>query len=261
MRILGKRVLFTSLKNANEKKKQLADQKKLEDKLKRNVDNFKKKAGDSISSKLNQKKNNNWSSEEVESFVDEAINENIPNFGLKSKVDKAKKKILISQTGKDKNLSDLVYNFLLYNGIPAKEIIYSNCDDQVSRIPLDVPIFDYLRDFFVNSYSDQKIYVIFVTSENIVSSFGTMAEIGAAWITKSDHSIINISGFTPQKPLDDSVTWQTTIMDEDGNISMTKLNADLFCAKVEYVSTKLGYIPKDRKTNMLRLSTSISIVK
>jgi len=259
--ILNKRVLFTSLKNANEKKKQLADQKKLEDKLKRNVDNFKKKAGDSISSKLNQKKNNNWSSEEVESFVDEAINENIPNFGLKSKVDKAKKKILISQTGKDKNLSDLVYNFLLYNGIPAKEIIYSNCDDQVSRIPLDVPIFDYLRDFFVNSYSDQKIYVIFVTSENIVSSFGTMAEIGAAWITKSDHSIINISGFTPQKPLDDSVTWQTTIMDEDGNISMTKLNADLFCAKVESVSTKLGYIPKDRKTNMLRLSTSISIVK
>lgn len=259
--ILNKRVLFTSLKNANEKKKQLADQKKLEDKLKRNVDNFKKKAGASISSKLNLKKNNNWSSEEVESFVDEAINENIPNFGLKSKVDKAKKKILISQTGKDKNLSDLVYNFLLYNGIPAKEIIYSNCDEQVSRIPLDVPIFDYLRDFFVNSYSDQKIYVIFVTSKNIVSSFGTMAEIGAAWITKSDHSIINISGFTPQKPLDDSVTWQTTIMDEDGNIFMTKLNADLFCAKVEYVSTKLGYIPKDRKTNMLRLSTTISIVK
>ena len=259
--ILKKRVLFTSLKNANEKKKQLADQKKLEDKLKRNVDNFKKKAGASISSKLNQKKNNNWSSEEVENFVDEAINENIPNFGLKSKVDKAKKKILISQTGKDKNLSDLVYNFLLYNGIPAKEIIYSNCDEQVSRIPLDVPIFDYLRDFFVNSYSDQKIYVIFVTSKNIVSSFGTMAEIGAAWITKSDHSIINISGFTPQKPLDDSVTWQTTIMDEDGNISMTKLNADLFCAKIEYVSTKLGYIPKGRKTNMLRLSTSISIVK
>lgn len=219
--ILNKRVLYASLKNANEKKKQLADQKKLEDKLKRNVDKFKKKAGASIFSKLNQKENNDWSSEEVESFVDEAINENIPNFGLKSKVDKAKKKILISQTGKDKKLSDLVYNFLLYNGIPAKEIIYSNCDEQVSRIPLDVPIFDYLRDFFVNSYSDQKIYVIFVTSENIVSSFGTMAEIGAAWITKSDHSIINISGFTPQKPLDDSVTWQTTIMDENGNISMT----------------------------------------
>ena len=259
--ILNKRVLYASLKNANEKKKQLADQKKLEDKLKRNVDNFKKKAGIRISNRLNEKKNNNWSSEEVESFVDEAINDNIPDFGLKSKVDKAKKKILISQTGKDKNLSDLVYNFLLYNGIPAKEIIYSNCDEQVSRIPLDVPIFDYLRDFFVNSYSDQKIYVIFVTSKNIVSSFGTMAEIGAAWITKSDHSIINISGFTPEKPLDNSVTWQTTIMDEEGHISMTKLNADLFCAKIEYVSTRLGYSPKDREANMFRLSTSISIVK
>lgn len=259
--ILNRRVLFASLKKANDKKKQLLDQKKLEDKLKRNVENFKRKAGASISNKLNQKADGKWSSEEVESFVDEAINNNIPDFGLKSKVDQAKKKILISQTGKDKNLSDLVYNFLLYNGIPAEEIIYSNCDDQVSRIPLDVPIYDYLRDFFVNSYSDQKIYVIFVTSKNIVSSFGTMAEIGAAWITKSDHSIINIFDFIPEKPLDDSVTWQTTIMDEDGNISMTKLNADLFCAKIEYVSTKLGYIPKDRKSNMLRLSTSISIVK
>ncbi len=88
-----------------------------------------------------------------------------------------------------------------------------------------------------------------------------MAEIGAAWITKSDHSIINISGFTPEKPLDNSVTWQTTIMDEEGHISMTKLNADLFCAKIEYVSTRLGYSPKDREANMLRLSTSISIVK
>ena len=120
--ILNKRVLYASLKNANEKKKQLADQKKLEDKLKRNVDNFKKKAGIRISNRLNQKKNNNWSSEEVESFVDEAINDNIPDFGLKSKVDKAKKKILISQTGKDKNLSDLVIQAAPISAIVPKEL-------------------------------------------------------------------------------------------------------------------------------------------
>ena len=190
--ILNKRVLYASLKNANEKKKQLADQKKLEDKLKRNVDNFKKKAGASISLRLNQNKDSNWNLKEVERFVDEAINENIPDFGLKRKVDKAKKKILISQTSKDKVLSDLIYHFLLFNGMPASEILYSNCDDEISRIPDDVPIFDYLREFFVNSYSDQKIYVIFVTSNNIVGSFGTMAEIGAAWITKADHKIMNV---------------------------------------------------------------------
>ena len=160
----------------------------------------------------------------------------------------------------DKTLSDLVYNFLLFNGVPAKEIIYSNCDDSVSRIPEDVPIFDYLRDFFVNSYSDQKIYVIFITSEHIKGSFGTMAEIGAAWITKADHKIINVSNFRPEKPLNDTVTWQTSIVDEDGNVSMTKLNADLFCAKIENLCAKLGYTPKDRETNMTRLISSIKIV-
>ena len=257
--ILNKRVLYASLKNANEKKKQLADQKKLEDKLKRNVDNFKKKAGASISLRLNQNKDSNWNLKEVERFVDEAINENIPDFGLKRKVDKAKKKILISQTSKDKVLSDLIYHFLLFNGMPASEILYSNCDDEISRIPEDVPIFDYLREFFVNSYSDQKIYVIFVTSNNIVGSFGTMAEIGAAWITKADHKIMNVKGFRPEKPLNDSVIWQTSEIDEKDNILMDKVNADLFCSKIEDVCQKLGYNPKDRKTNISHLESMVKI--
>ena len=258
--ILNKRVLYTILKNADNKKKQLFEQKKLEDKLKRNVESFKRKAGASISSRLNQNKNSNWSSEEVEHFVDEAINDNIPDFGLKSKVDKIKKKVLISQTRKDKVLSDLIYHFLLYNGMPASEILYSNCDDEVSRIPDDVPIFDYLREFFVNSYSDQKIYVIFVTSKNIIGSFGTMAEIGAAWITKADHKIMNINKFRPEKPLNDSVTWQTSLIDKEGNITMDKINADLFCSKVEDVCRKLGYAPKDRKINMSYLESMVEIV-
>lgn len=54
--ILNKRVLYTILKNADNKKKQLFEQKKLEDKLKRNVESFKRKAGASISSRLNQNK-------------------------------------------------------------------------------------------------------------------------------------------------------------------------------------------------------------
>ena len=42
---------------------------------------------------------------------------------------------------------------------------------------------------------------------------------------------------------------------------MTKPNADLFCAKIESLCTKLGYMPKDRETNMTRLISSIKIVK
>lgn len=61
--------------------------------------------------------------------------------------------------------------------------------------------------------------------------------------------------------MNDTVTWQTSIVDEDGNISMTKPNADLFCAKIESLCTKLGYMPKDRENNMTRLISSIKIVK
>lgn len=256
--IINKRATYASLKNASVQKKQLNEQRKREADLKRTVENFKRKTSERIASHFVD--GEAYDSNQVKAVVDTAINDSIPDFGIKKKVDTAKRKILISQTSADKDLSDLVYNFLLFNGVPAKEIIYSNCDEAVSRIPDDIPIFDYLRDFFVNSYSDQKIYVIFVTSENIKGSFGTMAEIGAAWITKADHKIINIYDFKPQEPLNNQVTWQSTVIDEEGNISMTKLNADLFCQKIEDVCTKLGYQPKERKTNMLRLSDSVKIV-
>ena len=257
--IINKRSTYAALKNAAAQKKQLNEQKKKEETLKRAVDNFRRKAGNTIYDTI--KENKNYTSEQVHKVVEKAINDNIPDFGLKKIVDSAKKKLLISQTGADKDLSDLVYNFLLFNGVPAKEIIYSNCDESVSRIPSDVSIYDYLREFFVTSYSDQKIHVVFITSQHITCSFGTMSEIGAAWITKADHRIINVDGFRPQKPLDDSVVWQTTMIDKDGNISMTKLNADLFCEKIESLCTKLGYTPKDRKTNMTRLGSTIKIVK
>lgn len=258
--ILNKRVLFASLRNADSKKKQLADERKNEDKLKRSVDNFKRKTSESISKQFTESIDN-FDSIAIKDIVDDAINNNVPEFGIKKKVDAAKKKVLISQTKKDKDMSDLVYNFLVFNRVPAKDILYSNCDDEISRIPEDVPIFDYLRDFFVNSYSDQKIYVFFVTSENIKGSFGTMAEIGAAWITKADHKIINIKDFRPEKPLNDAVTWQNSSLDADGHISMDKINADMFCSKVEDVSKKLGYTPKDRKTNMTYLKRLVEITK
>lgn len=233
---------------------------KNEDKLKRSVDNFKRKASESIAIKF-EGSTDKFDSKAIKDIVDDAINNNVPEFGIKKKVDAAKKKILISQTRKDKDMSDLIYNFLIYNGVPAKEILYSNCDYEISRIPEDVAIFDYLRDFFVNSYSDQKIYVFFVTSENIKGSFGTMAEIGAAWITKADHKIINIKDFRPEKPLNDAVTWQNSSLDTDGHISMDKINADLFCLKIEDVCKKLGYTPKDRATNMTYLKSQVKIIK
>lgn len=113
--------------------------------------------------------------------------------------------------------------------------------------------------FFVNSYSDQKIFVLFVTSKNIVGSFGTMAEIGAAWITRAEHRIFNINDFTPQKPLNNDMTWHTTHIDEEGNISMDCINADHFCHRIVDICKKLGYDPKDNEINMTYLKSQIEI--
>ena len=41
---------------------------------------------------------------------------------------------------------------------------------------------------------------------------------------------------------------------------MDKINADLFCSKVEDVCRKLGYAPKDRKINMSYLESMVEIV-
>ena len=69
-----------------------------------------------------------------------------------------------------------------------------------------------------------------------------------------------MKGFRPEKPLNDLVTWQTSEIDEDDNIIMDKINADFFCSKIEDVCRKLGYAPKDRKTNMSHLTCMVEIV-
>lgn len=89
--------------------------------------------------------------EAVQNILSEEINSNSPDMGIKSVIDSQKKKILISQTYNDKDLADIVYNMLVFNNVPPEDIIYTNCDSEISRIPEDCKIYDYLRDFFVDS--------------------------------------------------------------------------------------------------------------
>ncbi len=201
--------------------------------------------------------------EEMENILSEEINSNSPDMGIKSIIDSQKKKILISQTYKDKDLADIVYNMLVFNNVPPEDIIYTNCDNEMSRIPEgDVGksgIYDYLRDFFVDSYSTQKMYVIFVTSKNTKESWGALTEVGAAWITQIEHKIFNIHDFRPEHPLDDEQQWHTSFRDEDGNLYMSKLSADIFSQKIEYICDKLGYRKRTRQENTDHLETLVKI--
>ena len=258
--ILKMRGAYANLKKQKEtliKQEQLRNR---EEKFKKTVDNFRqetsKNAATKIASALKLSKNEKI----IEDVLADEINRNSPILGIKSKIDSQKKKILISQTYADKDFADIIYEMLLFNNVPPEDIIYSNSDDERSRIPEGENIYEYLRTFFVESYSTEKIYVIFVTSDKMGRSWGALVEVGAAWITQAQHNIFNIRDFIPRHPLNDELQWQSSSRDpETKELFMSKLDADIFCQKIEAICAKLGYRGKSRSDNKDHLATLVKV--
>lgn len=255
--ILKKRETYADLVNAEKKRVKDEDLKKDEEKLRRSVDDFRKKASEEAANDI-AALGVNVSREAMQDAISNSINVNSPDIGLKAKIDAQKKKILISQTYPDKSFADIIFQMLVFNNVPVEEILYTNCDDEICRVPEGRGVYEYLREFFVESYSTQKIYVLFVTSENTKISWGAITEVGASWITQVDHKIFNIRPFRPEHPLNDEVQWQSTSRDE-GGLWMAKLHADIFCQKIEAVCDTLGYPKKSRPQNIAHLGTLVSI--
>jgi hypothetical protein len=258
--ILRQRELYTDLVNTEKKKLKEGLQRENEQKLREQMDNFRNQASQRAAERLSELTGNR-DTESLRRIIAESMNENNPGLGLKQIVDSEKKRILISQTFTDKSFADVVYQMLIYNNVPAEDILYTNCDDEVCRVPEGRKVYDYLKEFFVESYSNQKIYVLFITSENSKTSWGAITEVGAAWITQVDHKIFNIHPFRPEHPLDDESQWQTTNRGgpPNGDLWMQKLNADIFCQKIEAVCNSLGYSKRSRQQNINHLGTLVSI--
>lgn len=258
--ILRKREIFTDIGKAKKKQHKQDEQKDNEEQLRRNVDAFRKKASEEAANNLLDL-GSGLSREAIEGAIRKSINDNSPDLGLKSLIDSQKKRILISQTYPDKPFADIIYQMLLHNNVPAEDMLYTNCDDEICRVPEGRGVYDYLREFFVESYSTQKIFVLFVTSENTKVSWGAITEVGASWITQVDHKIFNVHPFRPEHPLNDEMQWQSTNRDEPtkGELWMIPLNADVFCQKIEAVCDALGYAKKTRADNKAYLGTLIPI--
>jgi hypothetical protein len=258
--ILKKRELFTDIANEEKKRQKEEAQSNDEAKLKLSVDVFRKKASEEAADAL-AALGVTISRDAVEAAISKSINANSPDLGLKASVDSQKKKILISQTRPDKQLSDVIYQMLIFNNVSQDDILYTNCDDEVCRVPEGSHVYDYLRKFFVETYSTQKIFVLFVTSANTKTSWGAITEVGASWITQVDHKIFNIHPFRPEHPLNDEEQWQSTNRNtpESGEIWMSPLDADILCQKIEAVCDTLGYLKKPRKQNLAHLATLVSI--
>lgn len=262
--VLKMRDIFVALGKKKKNEKKLEQQKLGETNFRKSIDSFRKNTSKKAAIKISQKLGiDEKNAEDVERILSEEINANSPDMGIKSIIDSQKKKILISQTYPDIDLADIVYAMLVFNNVPPEDILYTNCIDEVSRIPEgDVGksgVYNYLRDFFVNSYSTEKIYVIFVTSHNTKSSWGALIEVGAAWITQIEHKIFNVRDFRPEHPLDDEQQWHSCSRDDDNNLSMSNLDADIFSQKIEYICDKLGYQKRARQENKDRLDTLITI--
>jgi hypothetical protein len=259
--ILRRRETYTDLVNAEKKKQKEKAQRDAEARLRESVDAFRKKASEEAAAAL-ARMGVKVSREAMKNAISKSINANSPDLGLKAVVDSQKKKILISQTYPDKPFADIIHQMLVFNDVPADDVLYTNCDDEVCRVPEGREVYDYLREFFVESYSIQKIFVLFVTSENTKVSWGAITEVGASWITKIDHKIFNIRPFRPEHPLNDEVQWQSTNRDNaSGDLSMDPLNADIFCQKIEAVCNALGYKKKTRAQNLAHLRTLVAVRK
>lgn len=211
------------------------------------------KVSNSFSKKIIKKLETN-SKDKWDDIVIEGFNDLKPMLGLKKKVDASKKKILISQTYADKNVADIIYKMLLLNNVPKEDIIYSSGDDPETNLP-ERNIYEYLRKFFVQSSSTEAIYVLFVTSTNVLginekppkASWGALMEIGAVWITKKDHWIFNINDFKPEKPLNTEDKWVVikNVISDDGDkiVSMSESAVNSFCKKIIITCKECGYKP------------------
>lgn len=256
--ILDMRAKYTAEKNKEKKKQEYNKISDDEEQFREAVVNFRQKASEKAAYSI-RKLAPSIPADTLRSAIDEAIEDNVAALGIKPRIDAQKKKILISHTKKDCPMADIIYKMLLFNNVPQEDIIYTNCEDEVCRVPEDMAIYDYLKRFFVDSYSDQKMRVLFVTSEYSQKSWGALIEVGAAWITSINNKIFNIPPGRPEHPLDDEKMWHTTIRDAHGNLSMDRVNADIFCQKIESVCDSLGYMHKNRNDNKAMLSTLVAV--
>jgi hypothetical protein len=257
-KILTMRELYTDHQNRLKNAVKVAHQREIEEELRRRVDTYKTTASKQATDKIEEKlRSGDFAG--IQQIIEGELNETLPIIGIKRKIDAQKKKILICHAHVDKTLADVVYNMLSFNDIPDADIIYTSCNNEGARIPEAAGLFDYLMEFFVNSYSTEKIMVLYVTSNEMAQSWGAVTEVGAGWITKKEHKIFNIHGHTPRAPLDTRPVWHTSIR-EGENILMTGVEFDRFNVKIIATCNLLGYTPKSKEANEKELSRYVSII-
>lgn len=265
-KIINFRANYTELNKSKKKMKEINKHLVSEVKFKEDVKKFKNELSQRINNNLKDGElNEKTTAEKVAQEIDRVL----PLLGLKTSIENNKKDLLISHTSADKNVADLIYEMLVENGVPRDRMIYSSSTYTESRIPITLNLFEYLSNFFVESISDKKPLVVFITSKKMSERWGAVLEAGAAWITKKDHLIFNIEKdpsdpsvrHSPMDPLD--IRKPYNVMDYNYHtheVCMTMQNVIDFCDRVQLISNLLGYTPKPQLFNINYLKNRVTIV-
>lgn len=101
---------------------------------------------------------------------------------LKDTLKETYKKIMISHNSNDKNLIDELEKVLHFCGFEKEEIIYTSSNYYESSFGAYEDIYEYLRDFFVNTVHQADLCVIYVLNKDFVGKWNPVLEAGAGWV-------------------------------------------------------------------------------
>lgn len=250
------RKLWGDYNQKNKKKEKEERQKKLENELREKVERYKTIASQHLIQKM---KTQDDRRDDFAGAIKKELNSLLPIIGIKKKIDSQKKRILIVHNSVDKTLADIICKMLAFNNVPLEDIIYTNSENEECRIPEGENIFDYLKAFFVESYSDEKIFVIYVTSDDMARSWYPVTEVGAGWITRKEHKVFNINDHRPMRPLDTDIVWQNSIKNGE-SIAMKSIEFDKFIVKILDICDQLGYSFRSKQDNEIELKRYVTIV-
>ncbi|MFA6281932.1 MAG: ATP-binding protein [Candidatus Omnitrophota bacterium] len=106
-------------------------------------------------------------------------------YELKDTLKRGYKKLMISHNSEDKDLINEFEKVLHQCGFDKNEILYTSSQYAESRIQAYANLFEYLKDFFVNTVFHSDLCVVYVINSNFIKKWNPTLEAGAGWVVNS----------------------------------------------------------------------------
>ena len=104
---------------------------------------------------------------------------------LKDTLRETYKKIMISHSSDDKELIDELEKVIHFCGFEKEEVLYTSSNYYESGFQAYTDIYEYLKDFFVNTTRQPNLCIIYVLNESFVKKWDPVLEAGAGWVLNS----------------------------------------------------------------------------